>query len=82
MEGNKDEAMRCCHLAEKLIRSGHNEKALKFLSKSLKLFPTEKAEGMCAFKQNFPHPKSHRFHCCKFNVSVNYVIIDLLTPTF
>ena len=45
MEGNKDEAMKCCHLAEKFIRAGYHEKALKFLNKSKKLFPTEKAEG-------------------------------------
>ena len=49
MEGNKDEATKCCLLAEKFIRAGHNEKAVKFLNKSIRLFPTEKAEGMLTF---------------------------------
>lgn len=46
MEGNKDEALKCCHLAEKLLRTGHTEKAVKFLNKSIKLFPTSKAEEL------------------------------------
>ena len=45
MEGNKDEALKCCHLAEKLLGTGHKEKAIKFLNKSIKLFPTKRAEG-------------------------------------
>jgi len=46
MEGNKDEALKCCHLAEKLLRTGHQEKAAKFLNKSIRLFPTQKAEEL------------------------------------
>jgi len=46
MEGNKDEALKCCHLAEKLLNTGHREKAVKFLNKSIRLFPTKRAEEL------------------------------------
>lgn len=46
MEGNKDEALKCYNLAEKFLTNGHKEKALKFVHKSIKLYPTAKAEGM------------------------------------
>lgn len=45
MEGNKDDAAKCLKLAEKFIASGNRDKALKFLAKSIKLYPTKKAEG-------------------------------------
>lgn len=45
MEGNKDDAAKCLKLAEKFIASGNKDKALKFLTKSIKLYPTKKAEG-------------------------------------
>ena len=45
MEGNKDEALKCLNLAEKLLHSGHREKGIKFLKKSIKLYSTKKAEG-------------------------------------
>lgn len=46
MEGNKDEALKCIHLAEKFLHSGHKEKAIKFLNKSIKLYSTEKARNL------------------------------------
>lgn len=45
MEGNKDDAAKCLKFAEKFIASGNKDKALKFLAKSIKLYPTKKAEG-------------------------------------
>ena len=46
MDGNKDEAIKCRELAEKYIREGNKEKALKFLAKSNKLYPSKEVEGM------------------------------------
>lgn len=45
MDGNKDEAIKCRELAEKYIREGNKEKALKFLAKSNKLYPSKEVEG-------------------------------------
>ena len=46
MEGNKDEALKCLHLATKFLACGHKEKAKKFAEKSLRLFPSDRAKGM------------------------------------
>lgn len=53
MEGNKDEALKCIHLAEKFLHSGHKEKAIKFLNKSIKLYSTEKARSRCKINNLF-----------------------------
>ena len=45
MDGNKDEGERCIALAIKYSNLGDNEKALKFLNKAEKLYPTQKAKG-------------------------------------
>lgn len=45
MEMNKDEALRCCDIAARLLREGDYARAEKFVQKSLKLFPTEQAGG-------------------------------------
>ena len=45
MDGNKDEAVKCRRLADKFLKEGNKEKALKFLEKSLKLFPSKEVEG-------------------------------------
>jgi len=39
MEMNKDEAERCLELGRKFMREGSHAKAVKFLDKSLKLYP-------------------------------------------
>eukprot|EP00636_Phaeomonas_parva_P009607 CAMPEP_0118863316 /NCGR_PEP_ID=MMETSP1163-20130328/8234_1 /TAXON_ID=124430 /ORGANISM="Phaeomonas parva, Strain CCMP2877" /LENGTH=217 /DNA_ID=CAMNT_0006797311 /DNA_START=93 /DNA_END=743 /DNA_ORIENTATION=- len=44
MEANKPEAQRCCEIAERHLRAGNPEKALKFLNKSIKLYPTQQAQ--------------------------------------
>ncbi|XP_033871467.1 dnaJ homolog subfamily B member 14 [Acipenser ruthenus] len=44
MEGNKDEAEKCIVIARKALEAGDKEKALKFLNKAEKLYPTDKAK--------------------------------------
>ncbi|KAJ8336157.1 hypothetical protein SKAU_G00395000 [Synaphobranchus kaupii] len=46
MEGNRDEAERCIRIATKAAEAGDKEKALKFLNKAEKLYPTEKAKAL------------------------------------
>ncbi|XP_028315655.1 dnaJ homolog subfamily B member 14 [Gouania willdenowi] len=46
MEGNRDEAEKCIHIATGAIDAGDKEKALKFLNKAEKLYPTEKAKAL------------------------------------
>ncbi|XP_036359990.1 dnaJ homolog subfamily B member 12 isoform X1 [Octopus sinensis] len=46
MEGNKDESERCISIAEKHIADGEKEKALKFLNKAEKLYPSVKARDL------------------------------------
>ena len=45
MEGNRDESERCIDLALKYLRNGDTGKALRFLQKGQKLYPSKKAEG-------------------------------------
>lgn len=45
MEGNRDEAEKCINIATKALEAGDKEKAIKFLNKAEKLYPTVKARG-------------------------------------
>lgn len=45
MEGNRDEAEKCLNIAVKVLEDGNKDKALKFLYKAEKLYPTKKAKG-------------------------------------
>lgn len=45
MEGNRDEAEKCIHIATKALEAGDKEKALRFLNKAEKLYPTDRAKG-------------------------------------
>lgn len=45
MEGNRDEAEKCIKIATKALEAGDKDKALKFLNKAQKLYPTDKAKG-------------------------------------
>lgn len=45
MEGNRDEAEKCINIATKALEAGDKEKALKFLNKAEKLYPTGRAKG-------------------------------------
>uniref|UniRef100_A0A8C9V4V4 DnaJ homolog subfamily B member 14 n=1 Tax=Scleropages formosus TaxID=113540 RepID=A0A8C9V4V4_SCLFO len=44
MEGNRDEAEKCIQIASKFMEAGDKEKAVRFLSKAEKLYPTAKAK--------------------------------------
>jgi DnaJ family protein B protein 12 len=46
MEANKDSALHYIELAEKAILANDNERALRYLTKSENLFPTEKAKDL------------------------------------
>lgn len=45
MESNKDEAERCLSIALKAIQSNQPDRALRFLEKALKLYPTPRVRG-------------------------------------
>lgn len=45
MEGNRDEAEKCICIATKALEAGDKEKALRFLNKAEKLYPTDRAKG-------------------------------------
>ncbi|XP_039273142.1 dnaJ homolog subfamily B member 12-like [Styela clava] len=43
MDGNKDDALKCIRIATNALRNGNEGKAIKFLKKSIQLFPTKEA---------------------------------------
>ena len=45
MEGNRDESEKCLKLARKFAASGEKEKAIKYVLKADKLYPSAKAKG-------------------------------------
>ena len=45
MDGNKDESERCIQIAERKIKAGDYEAAIKFLRKADKLYPSQAAQG-------------------------------------
>lgn len=45
MEGNKDESEKCIRIAERAFAAGDKEKALKFVAKAEKLYPSKRAKG-------------------------------------
>lgn len=47
MDGNKDESEKCISIALKYIRTGDKEKALKYLYKAERLYPSKNASGLC-----------------------------------
>ncbi|XP_070545453.1 dnaJ homolog subfamily B member 14-like [Ptychodera flava] len=44
MDGNKDESERCIEIAQKCIAQGLREKAVKFLQKAERLYPSKRAK--------------------------------------
>ncbi|CAG7668728.1 unnamed protein product [Allacma fusca] len=46
MEGNKDEAERCIELAEQAFNAGDRAKAVRFLGKAERLYPTQKGRDL------------------------------------
>lgn len=45
MEGNRDEAEKCISIARAALEAGHRERALRFLHKAQKLYPSPAARG-------------------------------------
>ena len=60
MESNRDEAIRCLNLAEKFLTEGRLEKAEKFVQKSLRLFPTDRAKNLFEQMQSANSSSSSR----------------------
>ena len=46
MDGNRDEGQRCIDLAKKLILNNEMEKAIKYLTKAQRLYPSAEAKGL------------------------------------
>ncbi|XP_035217586.1 dnaJ homolog subfamily B member 14-like [Stegodyphus dumicola] len=46
MDGNKDESERCISIAQKYINEGDRSKALKFLYKAERLYPSQRAKDL------------------------------------
>ncbi|XP_064633473.1 dnaJ homolog subfamily B member 14-like isoform X2 [Lineus longissimus] len=46
MEGNRDESEKCYKLALKYIQAGDNDKAIRFLEKAERLYPSHKAKDL------------------------------------
>ena len=45
MESNKEEAQKCIQIAKKALTEKNFEKAIKFLQKSVKLYPSDVAKS-------------------------------------
>ena len=45
MDGNRDEGQRCIDLAKKSILNNQTEKAIKYLAKAQRLYPSSEAKG-------------------------------------
>ncbi|XP_071808680.1 dnaJ homolog subfamily B member 12-like [Asterias amurensis] len=52
MEGNRDESIKCIKIAQKCIAAGDREKAIKFLNKAQRLFPSQRAKDILYRLQN------------------------------
>lgn len=48
MDANKDGALQCLTKAKQAMQCGDVEKAKRMAEKSIKLFPTKQAEGICS----------------------------------
>lgn len=53
MEGNRDEAEKCIGIAREALEAGNRDRALRFLAKAQKLYPTDTARGEA---RPLPHP--------------------------
>lgn len=52
MEGNKDDCEKCINIAIKCVQAGDKEKAVRFLNKAQRLYPTKKGEALLYSLQN------------------------------
>uniref|UniRef100_A0A8C5Q7X9 DnaJ homolog subfamily B member 14 n=1 Tax=Leptobrachium leishanense TaxID=445787 RepID=A0A8C5Q7X9_9ANUR len=58
MESNRDEAERCISIALGAIKNQNTDKALRFLEKAQKLFPTDKARDIIDSIYKASHPNA------------------------
>ncbi|XP_013863218.1 dnaJ homolog subfamily B member 14 [Austrofundulus limnaeus] len=65
MEGNRDEAEKCIKIATKALEAGDKEKALKFLNKAEKLYPTDRAKVLLDALTKNGSSASNGAHCRK-----------------
>ncbi|KAG7461760.1 hypothetical protein MATL_G00194540 [Megalops atlanticus] len=63
MEGNKDEAEKCIRIATNALGVGDKEKALKFLNKAEKLYPTDKAKVLLDALMRNGNSAGNGVHC-------------------
>lgn len=56
MEGNRDEAEKCIGIAREALEAGNRDRALRFLGKAQKLYPTETARGEARPPPRSPGP--------------------------
>lgn len=60
MEGNKDESEHCILIAQKCINEGDRPKALKFLYKAQRLYPSERAKDLIELLEKLSDSTSDR----------------------
>lgn len=72
MDGNKDESEHCISLAQKYINEGDRTKALKFLYKAEKLYPSQRAKGKFVIVQTSNLILLKCFYTNFTNVSSNH----------
>ena len=46
MESNREDSEKCINIAENSVRQGDIEKALRFLGKAERLYPSQRAKGL------------------------------------
>lgn len=64
MEGNRDEAEKCIGIAREALEAGNRDRALRFLGKAQKLYPTETARGEARPPPLCPAPPRPCCRCC------------------
>ncbi|CAG2164392.1 unnamed protein product [Oppiella nova] len=62
MDGNRDESERCIRLAKTLIAQNETQKAIKFLMKAQRLFPSQEANDKSNLNSNSNASYSHTSH--------------------
>uniref|UniRef100_A0A1A8EPH1 DnaJ homolog subfamily B member 14 n=1 Tax=Nothobranchius korthausae TaxID=1143690 RepID=A0A1A8EPH1_9TELE len=63
MDGNRDEAEKCISIATRAFEAGEKDKALKFLIKAEKLYPTSRAKALLEALMRNGSSAGNRAHC-------------------
>uniref|UniRef100_A0A1A8PPH9 DnaJ homolog subfamily B member 14 n=2 Tax=Nothobranchius TaxID=28779 RepID=A0A1A8PPH9_9TELE len=63
MDGNRDEAEKCISIATRAFEAGEKDKALKFLIKAEKLYPTPRAKALLEALMRNGSSAGNRAHC-------------------